>query len=102
MAVLALPVVLGVLGSLAGSAAASTLGIAAATAASIGASIGMAAGSALAQVIDGPKRLPTTYGPRLADRGVQSSAFGAHINVLFGMDRIAGNIIFASQIKETP
>jgi hypothetical protein len=65
-----------------------------------GFSIGFTAGSFLGSLVEGPQKLPPQYGPRLSDRGVQSSAFGQHINVLLGgMDRIAGQIIFASNMK---
>lgn len=39
-------------------------------------------------------------GPRLADAGVQSSAYGATIPLVFGTARLAGNVIWSSGLVE--
>jgi len=62
----------------------------------IGGLIGGAIGSAAF-----PEKGPVIEGPRLRDLDVQSSSYGLPIPVVFGTIRIAGNVIWATQIKET-
>jgi hypothetical protein len=62
--------------------------------AAYGFSIGTAAGGALF-----PPKLPD--GPRLNDRQVQSSAYGETIPRIYGVYGVSGNIIWATEIKET-
>ncbi len=40
------------------------------------------------------------FGPRLEDRKVQVSTYGNTIKRLYGCDRVAGNVIWSSEIKE--
>lgn len=61
-----------------------------------GAQIGWAAGSLL-----GASMGPGTQGPRLADTKVQVSSYGAAIPILFGCDRLAGNVIWSTDLIET-
>lgn len=55
----------------------------------IGAAIGGAIGGAIGASM---VKLPVQYGPRLSDRAVQVSSYGAAVPQLFGADRVAGNI----------
>jgi hypothetical protein len=52
------------------------------------------------QVIS-PTQLPTAHGPRLDDLKAQASQVGQPIPLVFGTYMIAGNIIWASDLKET-
>ena len=61
----------------------------------MGAQIGMMAASAFTRV-----KLPTQEGPRLADLRGQTSTYGGHIPKLYGTMRIAGNVIWSTDIKE--
>jgi Putative phage tail protein len=66
----------------------------------MGFALGAMAGSLIGGLIFAPKT-PTQYGPRLSDKTVQSSSFGAHITKLWGTDRIQAQVIFSSDLKET-
>ena len=63
----------------------------------IGAVIGVAAGQALdAQLFaPGPRQ-----GPRLGDLGVQTSSYGSAIPKLFGTLRVAGTVIWSTDLQE--
>lgn len=61
----------------------------------LGWTIGMMVGSMLF-----PPTGPSSDGPRLADRTVQTSTYGLPIPVVFGAQRIAGNVIWATDIVE--
>lgn len=67
----------------------------------LGGPVGGAIGSLLGQSIDqqllgpGPRQ-----GPRLGDLSVQTSSYGAAIPRLFGKMRVAGNIIWSTDLKE--
>lgn len=80
--------VLGVAGAAIGSAIGGTWG----------ARIGYALGSSLGASMT---KLPDIESPRLNDLRVMSSTYGAPIPVIYGTNRIAGNIIWATKIKET-
>lgn len=62
-----------------------------------GAQVGFALGSAAGGLLFPPKG---PDGPRLNDLAVQGSAYGQAIPILYGTDRIAGNIIWAAPIQE--
>lgn len=47
-----------------------------------------------------PTKLPGAKGPRLNDLSVQSSAYGAPIPIIFGTQRVAGNVIWAADAEE--
>ncbi len=68
----------------------------------IGGPIGGAVGAILGQRIDqavlGPK---TRHGPRLGDLAVQTSTYGTAIPKLFGTMRVAGTVIWATDLIET-
>ena len=65
----------------------------------LGAQIGFLAGGAIGGAVFPEKHF--IEGPRLADLDFQSSAHGLPIAVVFGTKRLAGNVIWATQIKET-
>ncbi len=68
----------------------------------IGGPIGGAVGAILGQRIDqavlGPKM---RHGPRLGDLAVQTSTYGTAIPKLFGTMRVAGTVIWATDLNET-
>lgn len=65
----------------------------------VGGAIGWAIGSAIGTALQG-QDAPAQHGPRLADLKVQVSAYGATIPVAYGTVRVAGNVIWATQIQE--
>lgn len=70
---------------------------------SIAPGIGGQIGAALGAYIGGTllaDDLPTQYGPRLEDRRVQVSAYGADIPFIFGANRVAGNVIWSVDLEE--
>ncbi len=67
---------------------------------SIGASIGWSIGAALGGLVDPPDAIKQ-QGPRLGDLKLQASSYGAPIPVVYGAVRVAGNVIWASEIRET-
>lgn len=67
-----------------------------------GASLGWTAGSMLGGLIGSDDvELPAQFGPRLGDLKVQTSTYGSPIPRCFGTVRVAGNLIWASDIHET-
>jgi hypothetical protein len=68
----------------------------------LGARLGFIAGSVLGGVLfpgDGPPD-QVNEGPRLSDNKVQTSAYGQIIPAAYGTVRLAGNVIWASPIRE--
>lgn len=63
----------------------------------MGAQAGFMLGSLAAGVVDPQK----TAGPRLLDLRVQTSNYGRALPVLFGTQRIAGNVVWALPLRET-
>lgn len=82
--------------SLAGAA------IGAAVGGPIGARIGFIAGSALGGVLFPPDGPPdqVNEGPRISDTRVQTSAYGQIMPAAYGKMRLAGNILWASPVRE--
>jgi hypothetical protein len=64
------------------------------------AAIGWTVGSVLGQLLF-PGKAPDRVGPRLNDLRVQQSQYGVAIPIVFGTDRIAGNIIWSTDLRET-
>lgn len=62
---------------------------------------GFLIGSSLGNAYQMRHSLPRTEGPRLGDRVVQSSTYGALITRNYGTVRIAGNMIWSTDILET-
>lgn len=75
-------------------------GAAIGSATGIGGSLGWTIGSMIGSLLF-PQKGQNSVGPRLGDLTVQSSAFGASIGIGYGVVRVAGNIIWATKIKET-
>ncbi len=66
----------------------------------IGAYQGFAIGSAIGGALDPPSG-PDQTGPRLKDLRAQNSAYGAFIPIVYGSYRLAGNVIWSDDIRET-
>jgi len=64
----------------------------------IGGAIGAVIGQQVDQAVFAP---PGRQGPRLGDLSVQSSSYGKQIPKLFGTNRVAGNVIWAADLRET-
>jgi hypothetical protein len=72
----------------------------------VGGAIGSVIGSLVGSSIDNKLfnsdvKLKPQIGARLANLGVQSSAYGDTLPILYGTSRMAGNIIWSLPIKET-
>lgn len=67
-----------------------------------GARLGWMAGGLIGGAMQGPNELPPVFGPRLGDLKVQTSTYGVAIPRVYGTARIAGNIIWSTDIIETP
>ena len=67
----------------------------------IGGPIGGAIGAMIGQQIDGRLFAPRPrQGPRLGELAVQTSSYGSQIPKLFGTMRVAGTVIWATDLKE--
>jgi hypothetical protein len=67
----------------------------------IGGPIGGAIGAVIGQQIDGRLFAPKPrQGPRLGELAVQTSSYGSQIPKLFGTMRVAGTVIWATDLKE--
>jgi hypothetical protein len=64
----------------------------------VGAAIGAVVGQAIDQRIFAPK---ARHGPRLGDLSVQTSSYGSQLPKLFGTMRVAGTVIWATDLVET-
>jgi Putative phage tail protein len=70
--------------------------------AAVGGPIGAAIGSTIGNLIDQRLLAPKgRQGPRLGDLSFQSSTYGARIPKLFGASRVAGTVIWATDLKES-
>ena len=68
----------------------------------VGGPIGGAVGALLGQAVDSRLFAPKArQGPRLGDLSVQTSTYGSEIPKLFGTMRVAGTVIWATDLKET-
>jgi hypothetical protein len=68
----------------------------------VGGPVGGAVGALLGQAVDGRLFAPKArQGPRLGDLSVQTSSYGSEIPKLFGTMRVAGTVIWSTDIKET-
>lgn len=66
----------------------------------IGQALGATAGSMAGAYFFGPE-LPDIQGPRLEDLKVQVSTNGMPIPIVYGAYRLAGNVIYSTEIQET-
>jgi hypothetical protein len=64
----------------------------------IGGALGAIIGQQVDQAIFAP---PGRQGPRLNDLAAQTSSYGKQIPKLFGTNRVAGNVIWATNLKES-
>jgi hypothetical protein len=68
----------------------------------VGGPVGGAIGAIIGQQIDSRVFAPKgRRGPRLNELAVQSSSYGSAIPKLFGTNRVAGTVIWATDLKET-
>ncbi len=68
----------------------------------VGGRIGQAVGAAIGSVVDGAIFAPAPrQGPRLTDVSVQTSSYGTQIPKVFGRARVAGTVIWATDLIET-
>lgn len=67
----------------------------------IGGPTGAQYGAAIGSSIGAIQAAPDQQGPRLQDRAVQVSSFGVGIPKVWGSDRIAGNLIWSTDLIET-
>ena len=69
----------------------------------VGGPIGAAVGAGIGQTIDRATlfRPATRTGPRLTELAVQTSSYGSAIPQLFGMMRVAGTVIWATDLVES-
>lgn len=67
----------------------------------VGGPVGAAVGAAIGQQVDAAIFKPKgREGPRLADLKVQASTYGQHIPQMFGTMRVAGSVIWATDLIE--
>jgi len=68
----------------------------------VGGPVGGAVGALFGQAIDSRLLAPKArQGPRLGDLSVQTSSYGSDIPKLFGTMRVAGTVIWATDLQET-
>ena len=68
----------------------------------VGGPVGGAVGALLGQAVDSRLFAPAPrQGPRLGDLSVQTSSYGSEIPKIFGTMRVAGTVIWATDLKET-
>ncbi|SNS16844.1 Putative phage tail protein [Sphingomonas laterariae] len=66
----------------------------------VGGPIGGAIGAVLGQQIDQRWLAPKRHGPRLGELGLQTSSYGQPLPKLFGRMRVAGTVIWATDLRE--
>lgn len=67
----------------------------------VGGPVGAAIGAILGQQIDGRLFAPKgRHGPRLGDLAVQTSSYGSELPRIFGAMRVAGTVIWATDLQE--
>ena len=67
----------------------------------VGGPIGAAIGGVLGNMVDRRVLGTTREGPRLTELAVQTSSYGSAIPQLFGTMRVAGTVIWATELRET-
>ena len=87
-------IILAKLGSMAGNAIGGPVGGA------IGHGLGEVIGHEIDQNLFFRKKHQVRVGPRLLELNLQTASYGKMIPIVYGTARIAGNIIWASEIKE--
>ena len=66
----------------------------------VGAQIGFAIGSAAGSYVDAQMNTQHTEGPRLGDRSIQTSTYGAMLPITHGVMGLGGNVIWATDLEE--
>ena len=66
----------------------------------VGGPIGGAIGAVIGSQIDSRVLAPRRHGPRLGDLTVQTSRYGSWLPKLFGTMRVAGTVIWATDLRE--
>src|SRR5215217_1555121 len=67
----------------------------------LGGPIGGAIGALIGQSIDEQVLGPSSRGPRLGDLSVQTSSYGTQIPRIYGSMRVAGSVIWATDLVES-
>lgn len=67
----------------------------------LGGPVGGAIGALIGQSIDQQLLAPPTRGPRLGDLSVQSSSYGTQIPRIYGSMRVAGSVVWATDLVES-
>ena len=67
----------------------------------LGGPIGGAIGALIGQSFDQQLLAPASRGPRLGDLGVQSSSYGTQIPRVYGSMRVAGSVVWATDLVES-
>lgn len=83
-------------GAVVGGGVAAGMGAAVTTGIALGWSVGAMVGNTLFGGVDAPD----AEGPRINDLTVQSSSYGEPIPLIYGSVRIAGNVIWATDLRE--
>lgn len=97
-------VVLAAAGGAVATSAATSLGASlaiASAAGAVGAFVGGQVGGVIDNLIMGPQKLADVVGPRANDLAVQVSTYGTVIPKVYGVMRLAGNVIWSTPLKET-
>ncbi len=66
----------------------------------LGGPVGGAIGALIGQSFDQQLLAPASRGPRLGDLSVQSSSYGTQIPRIYGSMRVAGSVIWATDLVE--
>src|SRR5690348_8486307 len=67
----------------------------------LGGPVGGAIGALIGQSFDQQLLSPARRGPRLGDLGVQSSTYGTQIPRIYGSMRVAGSVVWATDLVES-
>lgn len=67
----------------------------------LGGPVGGAIGALIGQSIDQELLAPATRGPRVGDLSVQSSSYGTQIPRMYGTMRVAGSVVWATDLVES-
>ncbi|HVM38093.1 MAG TPA: phage tail protein [Sphingomicrobium sp.] len=67
----------------------------------LGGPVGGAIGSLLGQAIDQQMLGSSRKGPRLGDLSVQTSNYGTHIPRVYGTMRVAGSVVWSTELRES-
>jgi hypothetical protein len=94
----AVPLVLGAAGYYAATAIATTLALSA-TGVAVAGAVGFSLGSSIGSSMTAPGG-GSVEGPRATDNQIQQSSYGRFIPIVYGTAKLAGNVIWSSDIRE--